>query len=73
MSSEILNKFANRLRTLREERGLSQESFAFLCNIDRTYIGRIERCERKPTIEILYKIAKGLNMKLNELLDFDDL
>ena len=50
---------------------LSQEEFAFLCDIDRTYIGRIERLERKPTIVILDKIAKGLNIKLKDLVDFD--
>ena len=71
MSTDILVKFANRLKKLRSERNLSQEEFAFLCDIDRTYIGRIERLERKPTIVILDKIAKGLNIKLKDLLDFD--
>ena len=71
MSSDILTKFAERLKTLRQERNLSQEDLALLCNIDRTYIGRIERLERKPTIVILDKIATGLNIKLKDLLDFE--
>ena len=71
MSTDILVQFANRLKELRSERKLSQEEFAFLCDIDRTYIGRIERLERKPTIVILDKIAKGLNIKLKDLVDFD--
>ena len=71
MSSDIIVQFANKLKTIRAERGLSQEELALLCNIDRTYIGRIERLERKPTIVILDKIAKGLNIKLSELVDFD--
>ncbi len=48
-----------------------QEELALLCDIDRTYIGRIERLERKPNIVVLDKIAKGLNIKLKELLDFE--
>ena len=72
MSSDILSKFANKLKELRIAKNLSQEEFAFLCGIDRTYIGRIERLERKPTIVVLDKIAKGLNIKLKELLDFED-
>ena len=71
MSSEILKKFASKLIQIRKERNLSQEEFAFLCGIDRTYIGRIERLERKPTIVVLDKIAKGLDIDLKDLLDFE--
>lgn len=74
MSSKIYDiqiKFAERLKILREQNNLSQEDLALLCGIDRTYIGRIERLERKPTIVILDKISKGLGIKLIELLDFE--
>ncbi len=71
MSSEILFKFAEKLKRLRKERGLSQEALALVCEIDRTYIGRIENMKRNPSLEILNKIAKGLGIKLTELLDFD--
>ena len=71
MSMDITKKFANKLKAIREERNLSQEDLALLCGIDRTYIGRIERLERKPPIVILEKIANGLGIKLKELVDFD--
>lgn len=71
MSSNILLKFSNKIKAIRKEQNLSQEDLALLCGIDRTYIGRIERLERKPTIVILDKIANGLNIKLKDLLDFD--
>mgnify|MGYP001089562171 CR=1 FL=1 len=71
MSSKILIKFAEKLKKLRKERGLSQEALALLCDIDRTYIGRIENMKRNPSLEILNKIAKGLGIKLIELLDFE--
>lgn len=70
MSSEILYKFAQKLKKLRNERGLSQESLALLCGIDRTYVGRIENMKRNPSLEILAKLADGLGVKLSELLDF---
>ena len=68
---DVTKKFANKLKKIREERNLSQEDLALLCDIDRTYIGRIERLERKPTIVILEKMANGLGIKLTELVDFD--
>ena len=71
MSSKILIKFAEKLKKLRKERGLSQEALALLCDIDRTYIGRIENMKRNPSLEILNKIAKGLGIRLIELLDFE--
>ena len=71
MSSKILIKFAEKLKKLRKERGLSQEALALLCDIDRTYIGRIENMKRNPSLEILNKIEKGLGIKLIELLDFE--
>ncbi len=71
MSSNVLEKFAKKLNSIRETRGLSQEELAFLCGIDRTYIGRIERLERNPSLVVLQKIADGLGISLIELLTFD--
>lgn len=71
MSSETLNKFAIKLRKLRKERGLSQEALALMCDIDRTYVGRVENMKRNPSLEILAKLADGLGIKLSELVDFD--
>ena len=69
MSSEVLYRFSQKLKMLRQERGLSQEGLALLCNIDRTYVGRLENLKRNPSLEILSKIAVGLGMTLSELLD----
>ena len=69
MSSEVLYRFSQKLKMLRQERGLSQEGLALLCNIDRTYVGRLENLKRNPNLEILSKIADGLGMTLSELLD----
>lgn len=68
MSSEVNTKFAKRLKALRLEKNLSQEELASLCGIDRTYIGRLERLERKPSLKIIQKIADGFGIELTELL-----
>lgn len=70
MSSNVRVKFANKLKLLRSERNLTQEDLAMLSNVDRTYIGRIEQLKRNPSLEILQKIADGLNIELHELLKF---
>lgn len=48
---------------------LSQETLAFESDIHPAYLGRVERGEKCPTIETLYKISKGLKIPLHELLD----
>lgn len=55
---------------IRNSRGLTQEGLALICNLDRTYIGRLERMERSPSLGTLKKLADGLGMSLSELLDF---
>jgi len=69
MDRDIKKIFAERLVKIRTERGLTQEQLASICGIDRTHIGRIERLERVPGLEILDKIAIGLEIPLSKLLD----
>ena len=64
-SSEIV---AAAVRTRRKAMGLSQEKFAARCNLHRTYIGAIERCEENITLATLDKLAKALDVKPVELL-----
>jgi len=47
--------------------GVSQEEFAHICGLDRTYIGGIERGERNVALVNIEKIAKGLRVSLSEL------
>jgi len=64
---QIKKKFGNRLRELRQGKGLSQEALAFACGLDRTYIGGIERGERNPSLVNIYKIAEALGVSVKEL------
>lgn len=55
--SEIAKELGKNLRARRLEIGLSQEKVGLDVNLDRSYIGRIERGEVNVTIEVLYRIA----------------
>ena len=52
----------NVLRELREKKGLSQEVVSGLAEIGRTHLSAIERGERRPTLDTLFKIAVALNV-----------
>jgi transcriptional regulator with XRE-family HTH domain len=65
---EILIKFGNRVRELRKAKGLSQEAFASLCGLDRTYISGIERGVRNISLNNLFVLAKALQISVSELM-----
>ena len=48
MKSDVNVAFGKRVAQLRKDAGYSQEQFAFKCDIDRTYVGTIERGEKSP-------------------------
>ena len=55
----ISNIIGERIRKFRTEQHLSQEELAFSSELHPAYIGKVERGEKCPTIETLYKIAKA--------------
>jgi transcriptional regulator with XRE-family HTH domain len=65
---DMLVRFGTRVRKLRLSKGYSQESFAAKCDLDRTYIGGIERGERNVALRNIEVIAKALDMALSELM-----
>lgn len=71
MSSDDAKKFAYRLKTLRKKFGLSQEELAEIFDVDSSYIGRLERLERNPSLETLSKMANRIGVKVHELINFD--
>lgn len=56
------------LRQLRVERGLSQERLALASNIDRSYVGRVERGSENVTIATLEMLAAALEVPVARLL-----
>lgn len=64
---DILLRFGTRVRELRKSKGHSQEAFAALCELDRTYIGGIERGERNVALRNIEAIADALGMTVSQL------
>ena len=65
----FLEQIGNRIRELRIEADLSQEKLAFESELDRTYIGSVERGERNISVINLRKISKALKVKSTDLLN----
>lgn len=63
----IKKKFGDRVRKLRLEAQLSQEKFALLINMDRTYLASVENGKRNISLENIVKIANGFNITIEEL------
>ncbi|HEV2491960.1 MAG TPA: helix-turn-helix transcriptional regulator [Terriglobia bacterium] len=64
---DIRARFGKSVRHRRHKLGVSQEEFADLCGLDRTYIGGIERGERNVGLVNIERIAKAFKVSLSEL------
>lgn len=58
-----------RIHDFRAARKMSQEALALASELHPAYLGRVERGEKCPTVDTLYKISQGLKIPLSELLD----
>ncbi len=67
--THLQKRFGERVRELRKQKGLSQESLALACDLDRTYIGGVERGERNISLINIHKIAEALGVKAKELFN----
>lgn len=58
-----------KIRLLRTKLKYSQEKLAELAGVNKNTVGGIERGENSPTIEMLARLAKALDVELTELVD----
>jgi transcriptional regulator with XRE-family HTH domain len=65
---DVTRVFAENIKKLRRQRGLSQEALADLAGLHRTYIGAVERGERNITLLNANRIAEALEVELSECL-----
>lgn len=70
MADNIQIKFGKRIREIRKDKNISQEQLANLADLDRTYVGGIERGLRNPSLKNIGKIATALGIKPKDLFDF---
>ena len=64
---DIKKQFGKKVKLFRIEKGWSQEKLALTADLDRTYIPSIEKGERNVSIEVIYKLAKALNIDVIDL------
>lgn len=67
MDTAVLNELGSRIREKRKTLGLTQEELAAKANIDRSYIGGVERGERNLTFTVLCQISKALGCHVSAL------
>ena len=65
----INKQLGARIRYLRQQKGFSIEDLALEAEINRNYLGDLERGSRNPTLIILNKIAKALDVDLPTLFE----
>ena len=68
MEGELQQTVGRNLRSYREARGLSQEAFADVLGVHRTYMGGVERGERNLTLKSLERIADRVGVDPLSLL-----
>jgi transcriptional regulator with XRE-family HTH domain len=65
--NRTLRALANRIKELRDQKGISQEELAHRAGLSRTGMGFLETGKRWPRLDTLMKVADGLNITLDEL------
>ena len=68
-AEKSLELLGRKIRKLRQDKGLSQEEFAHSADIDRSYVGQIERGERNLAFSNIFKIARALGVKVSDLTE----
>ncbi|TGP51516.1 XRE family transcriptional regulator [bacterium M00.F.Ca.ET.230.01.1.1] len=64
---EVQSLVAWNLRRLRVERGISQDDLALSADVERAYVGFLERGARNPTVKTLGKLAGAMGVHISEL------
>ena len=69
---ELYSQVGRNLREIRRQRKISLEELAEKSNVSKLTLGKIERGEANPTLNILWKICRGLTIPLASLLIFEE-
>jgi transcriptional regulator with XRE-family HTH domain len=69
MATDPRSAFGKRVREIRLKRKLSQEKLAELADLHRNYVGVLERGLQNPSLLIIVKLARALDVKPAKLID----
>lgn len=68
-NNKALQTLGDRIREARKSTGLSQEELALQADIDRSFMGQVERGQRNISVLTLLRMARVLDINLGSLLD----
>lgn len=71
-TEKLIKEFGLHLKSIRIDKGLSQEKLALIANLDRTYISGIERGVRNISLANILKLANALEVSPSELFRFGE-
>ena len=66
---ELYIAIGKKIKSIREEKGLTQQNLADLCEFEKSNLSRIEAGKTNITIKNLYKISKALGVQIKSLVD----
>ena len=66
--ADVFVRFGERLRKVRQKKGLSQEALADLAGLHRTYVSSVERGKRNISLANIEKLAKALQVSMAKLM-----
>ncbi len=69
INKKLVIAFSRALKSIRTEKGLTQEQLAYGAKVHRTYIAFLEGARKQPSIDAVFKIAKGLDISPSELIE----
>lgn len=64
----LRDNLAANIKRIRNERGLSQDDFAGVVDVHRTYINHLEHAKRSPTIDVIERMMLALDVSITDLL-----
>lgn len=71
MLNKTKQKFGKRIKDIRRIKGMTQEKLAENSDIALSYIAMIEGGKRNPTLDFITRIAKGLDIEIQQLFSLD--
>lgn len=66
---ELMRAFAAEMKSRRGALGISQEELAHRCDVNRTFIAKMELAQNQPTLTVMHKLANGLELELPVFVD----
>lgn len=69
---QLRQQFAQRLKTLRRQRGMTQEDLANATGLSVNFVRAMEQGVNAPSFESLETLAKSLNIQIYNLFEFEE-